>query len=230
MVGLLAWLSDPAEAIVYSNIAGNSVDFPAGAVSFADELVDFQPGLVFDPDRGTETPLPAYRDGNNTLGPPDVDLQKSIACATAPDTTSCRFVSLGRGGSLVVRFTDNLLTGSGDTAPDLWIFEAGPPDITFVDISSDGTSWLPLGEFSSFLQGIDIDAAGYGPDSRFAYVRLRDNPDVGQSQGATLGADIDAIGAISTVVVPLPGAFWLLLGALLACRAPAVVSRRPRMR
>ncbi len=206
----------PLTAETFTNISGNVVDFPAGAVSFADELVEFTPGLVFDPDRDAFTPLPQYLDGENTLGVPDVTLDQAIACEVAPSTDTCRFVSLGKGGILTVRFTDNLLTGSDNADVDLWVFEAGPPDTTFVDISADGANWVELGAYTSLGAGIDIDAFGYGRQDRFAYVRLRDDPLVGQPQGPTLAADIDAIGAISTVVIPLPGAAWLMCSALAA--------------
>ena len=49
----------PLTAETFTNISGNVVDFPAGAVSFADELVEFTPGRVFDPDRDAFTPLPS---------------------------------------------------------------------------------------------------------------------------------------------------------------------------
>jgi hypothetical protein len=42
-------------------------------------------------------------------------------------------VTLGRGGSLTLAFTDNVLTGGGTPAPDLYIFEVGPDvEDTFV--------------------------------------------------------------------------------------------------
>ena len=210
----LQLLAFGVQAETFSNISGSVVDFPLGAVSFADELVDFSPGLVFDPDRGVITPLPEYLDGTNTLGAPDVTLEQAVACSINPSTETCRFVSLGQAGSLTVKFVDNFLTGSDDSAADLYIFEAGPQDEIFIDISADSINWVELGAFASLTAGVDLDGFGFGRQDLFSYVRLRDNPDVGQIQGDTLGADIDAIGAISTVLVPLPGAAWLMLSAL----------------
>jgi hypothetical protein len=204
----------PVHAVSFTNINGISVDFPAGAISFADQLVDFSPGIVFDPARGINIPLSPYLDGNNTLGVPDMNLAQSLLCFSGtPTSQACKFASLGSLGSLTVRFTDNLLTGNGAASPDLWIFEAGPGDLTFVDVSVDGQNWLAVGSIAGFT-GVDLDAFGYGPGNTFAYVRLRDAPG-GQPTGDTLGADIDAIGAISTVAaVPVPATGILLLSAL----------------
>ena len=52
--------------------------------------------------------------------------------------------------------------------------------------------------------GIDIDAFGFGPSDQFAFVRLTDDPDEGGQSGIFLGADIDAVGAISTVAIAPP--------------------------
>jgi hypothetical protein len=198
----------------FSNIQGGNVDFPAGAVSFADELVSFAPGLIFNSVRQLYLPLPAFLAGQNTLGVPDVNLANAINCSLNQTAQNCKFISLGVGGVLTLRFTDNVLVGSGNAAPDLFVFEAGPAEQTFVDISADGVTWLSLGARNSFAQGIDIDAFGVGPNDSFSYVRLRDNPAIGQFDGDTVGADIDAIGAISTRVVPLPATVWFLASAL----------------
>lgn len=218
----VALAAAPAQAVVFSNIL-SSADFPAGAVSFADELVDFSPGIVVDPFLNEDVPLMPYLDASNTLGVPDVDLQSAVDCAAAPNPVDCDFASLGVGGVLTLRFTDNLLRGSGDATPDLFVFEAGPPEATFIDISADGVTWETLGSFASFAVGIDLDAAGFGINDLFAYVRLRDDPASGNTSGITVGADIDAIGAISTSIVPLPAAVWLMLSALIGL----LCARRP---
>jgi hypothetical protein len=211
----------PAAAASFTNVSGEVVEFPAGAVSFADELIAFTPGLQFEPALGVFQPLPQYRDGTNTLGVPDVTIQQFIDCTTAPSTSTCRFASLGNLGTLTVRFTDNWLTPDGTPAADLWVFVAGPPDPAFVDVSRDGVDWLAVGSIGA-TNGVDLDASGLLPGDLFAFVRLRDAPG-GQSSGPTLGADIDAIGAISTTLVPVPAAGWLLASAL----AVALRRRRP---
>lgn len=99
-------------------------------------------------------------------------------------------------------FTDNSLTGSGNDSFDLWIFEAGGDvEATFVKISKDGAKWFDVGKIAGSTRGIDIDRYGYGPNDFFLYVRLTDDPDQGTPSGKdlpTLGADIDAVGAISS--------------------------------
>jgi hypothetical protein len=222
IAGMLA--ASAAHAVTFTNISGAVVNFPGGAASFADELVSFAPGIVFNATLGYNQPKPEYLNGLNALGVPDTDLAASISCSTSPSPTNCRFASLGDGGSLVVKFTDNLLTGSGTSAIDLYVFLAGPGDPTYVDISTDGIAWSSVGQFTG-NPGIDIDAYGFGPASTFAYVRLRDVPNAGQVTGDSLGADIDAIGAVSTVPVPLPAGGALLAPALAA--AGLIARRRP---
>ena len=49
-------------------------------------------------------------------------------------------------------------------------------------------------------------------------MRLTDDPDEGQQgSGGTIGADIDAVGAISSAapVIPIPAAVWLFGSGLL---------------
>ncbi len=188
-----------AQATIYGG-----VDFPQGAISFADQVVSYQPGL-----QGASPTLP-YQGAFNALGPPNYTGANSCA-----NQAACTFVSLGVGGALVLKFTDNLLTGSGDSKDDLWIFEIGPDvEDTTVDVSTDGVNWLSVGKVFGSTRGIDIDAFGYGPSSAFNYVRLIDVANEGATSGATVGADIDAVGAISTKpsgVVPEPATWALML-------------------
>ena len=129
------------------------------------------------------------------------------------------FVSLGDGGTLTLRFVDNLLTGSGDNKADLWIFEVGPDvEDMFVEISVDGQNWLSVGKVGGSTAGVDIDFFGHGVNSAFGYVRLRDDPALDGQSGATVGADIDSVGAISTVPsnrVPEPSGLALLMAGML---------------
>ena len=105
-------------------------------------------------------------------------------------------------------------------AAHLWIFEVGPDvEDTFVDISKDGANWFSVGKVAGATAGIDIDAYGFGTSDFFSYVRLTDDTDEGeQGNGQTVGADIDAVGAISSAPpvnqVPEPTTLALLGVAL----------------
>lgn len=190
-IGLFASVSAHAE------IFGN-VDFPGGASSFADAVVSYEPTYG-----GALGPEASARDSSQALGTPIVT----------------GYVTLGDGGRITLRFTDNSLTGSGSSALDLWIFEVGPDvEDTFVDISKDGSTWFKVGKVAGATAGVDIDAFGFGTSDFFSFVRLTDDPDEGdQGNGGTVGADINAVGAITTappVSVPEPGSLALLGVAL----------------
>ena len=130
-----------------------------------------------------------------------------------------------------MEFTDNSLTTSGDSAADLFIFEIGASQGGIVEnfqveISQDASSWIDLGVVAgnSFV-GLDIDSVtGVSAGDMFSFVRVTDALG-GPSSGSPFGgADIDAIGAISSAgpvvtnpppnVVPLPAAGWALLSGL----------------
>lgn len=178
------------------------VEFPAGAVSFADAVVSF--------DAGPNTISP-HNDPTDALGTPNYANDRN-------------YVSLGWGGELILRFTDNSLTTSGNNEIDLWIFEIGAAvEPTKVDISVDGTNWISVGQVGGAKAGIDIDAyigSGVVAWEKYSYVRLTDltDPDHPLSGSPFGGADIDAVGAISSAPpvtqVPEPGTLALLGAAL----------------
>ena len=201
LLSALALAAGPAHAVFIGNSQGGT-DFPEGAVSFADEVVSYDPVIV-----GGE-PTEPNRGALHSLGLPDYT--SGGACASLD---ACEFVSLGDGGSITLHFTDNVLTGSDSTALDLWIFEVGPDvEDTFVEVSSDGTNWSPVGKVFGSTAGVDLDAFGFDTSAAFAFVRLTDDGAEGDQSGPSVGADIDAVGAISTRPVPEPGT--LALGAL----------------
>lgn len=159
------------------------VEFPQGEESFADIVVGYTPGsYVQDP----------YKTPSAILGIPDYPSQDA----------SEGHLSLGNGGNVVIRFTDNSLTTSGNTDLDLWIFEVGPAvESTDVEISQDGIRWISVGTIQGSKSGVDIDAyagAGVVAGESYSFVRLTDVEDDDHSTGETAGADIDAVGAISS--------------------------------
>lgn len=190
-IGLV--VSSAASAVVY-----HGVEFPGGAASFADGVVSYNPSFG-----GGNVPTATYQDATQALGVPNY-----------PEGTDPEYVSLGAGGRIVLRFTDNSLTGSGNSNLDLWVFEIGPDvEDTAVDISKDGITWYSVGSVFGATSGIDIDAYGWGTSDFFSFVRLTDAIGEGATSGATVGADIDAVGAISSappVSVPEPASLALM--------------------
>lgn len=165
------------------------IEFPQGSLSFADRVVKNTPG----------SPAPTnvlYTDPEDTLGLPDYPGGDNQPGA----------LSLGRGGSIVLEFTNNLLTGSNSATKDLHVFEVGSAvEDTFVDISKDGVTWVSLGKVFGSTSSIDIDAFGFTSADKFRFVRLTDDPNEGSHAGDTPGADIDAVGAVSSLqVVDIP--------------------------
>lgn len=166
----------------------SGVTFPDGDISFADEVISFNPG----PDVAAP-----HDDQNLVLGAPDGS-----------------HISLGDNGSIIVRFSDNSLTTSGDATADLHIFEVGARVEVFnIAISQDLVNWIDLGDLSGQPTSIGIDAvAGEVQFAQYSYVRLTD-VDPNQTGSPFGEADIDAIGAISSappVAIHAPGALAFL--------------------
>ena len=161
------------------------------ATSFADSVVAFVPGdNVGEP----------YNDANAALGAPDfTDNHNLPEYQVAPFPS----VSLGDGGSLTLRFTNNSLTTSGDSEIDLWFFEVGDQvESTAISISKDGTTWVSVDTIGGATSGVDIDAyidSGVELWGRYYYVKLTDLNE-GLSGNPYAGADIDAVAALSNVV------------------------------
>lgn len=183
---------------------------------FADEVVSYNrvPDAEGRPD-------PQFSDPNQALGVPDVpgadDIFGNLQCITNPSPENCRFVSTGDGGSLTVRFTDNVLDGDGTPEFDLYVWEVGEAEGFDVEVSPDGVVWTLVGTelpedrgVDVFVYGFDIDAFGFGIGDNVPFVRLT-SPDIGATSNPP-GSDFDAIGAIPTI--PVPAAVWLFGSAL----------------
>lgn len=165
-----------------SGVVIGGVGFPSGTTSFADQVVSHTPG---------PQAIPPYTTPQAAVGAPDY---------TGSDDGST-YVSLGFAGELIVRFTDNALTASGDPANDLWLFEIGSAiEPSNVSISEDGLNWIDLGLVEGATRGIDIDAfvgSGVEPGKKYYYVKVVDS-NYQWSTSPWGGADIDAVGAIES--------------------------------
>jgi hypothetical protein len=162
----------------------NGIVFNTGNFAFADSVVAYAPG--------NPAPIAGLAVANNALSAPDYT-------GNGEPLPGEGAVSLGRGGVLTLQFTDNFLTGSNNSNPDLVVFEVGDSEEVLVDISVDGTNWTNVGRASGASPTVDIDAFGFNANSRFAFVRLTDVVSQGSLSGNSVGADIDAVGAISSV-------------------------------
>ncbi|WP_375172694.1 VPLPA-CTERM sorting domain-containing protein [Pseudooceanicola sp.] len=184
-----------------TGVTYSSIYFPDGDVSFADQVVNYSPSAALAGTSG------GCIDSSLALG--------------APDHTSgdCQgYVSLGEGGSITLKFTDNALTTSGDNTPDLHVFEIGSAVESFqVEISTNGSSWIDFGYLDGQPTSIDIDANPFVTAfEKYYFVRLTDNGNSGPHSGVFAGADIDAVGAISSTApaIPLPATGILLVAGL----------------
>ncbi len=162
--------------------------FPVGDASFADAVVSYTPSLS-----GGTTPIAGLSNPANALGVPNY-------VGNLEPVGNDGVVSLGHGGRLVVQFTDNYLTASGDSKADLYISEVGDSENVLVEVSVDGVNFRSVGSVNGLVKTIDVDFFGFRPSDRIQYVRLTDDPTQGSSTGNSAGADIDAIGAITTSV------------------------------
>lgn len=162
----------------YHDSNGSSVYIPLGQISFADEVVSFT--------LGNPKPFKEFRDSSQALHEPNYTKYEKAD-----------FVSLGCGGVLVVKFTNNgFMNLEGD---DLYIFEVGPSKETAtVEVSSDGENWIYAGKTKGGKSSIDLSDEGIDNNTIFYYLRLTDLKDLCRSK--TAGADIDAVAAINSVV------------------------------
>jgi OOP family OmpA-OmpF porin len=136
---LAAVLAMPLSAAekIYTDSRGKSVRFPLGDLSFADEVVSFEEGKPAAQPAGA-------RDPEQILGAPNYDEKRDRG-----------YVTLGCGGRITVRFTDNALIDV--PGPDLYVFEIGPDvEPMHVEISRDGASWVDVGRLGGGTAALDI--------------------------------------------------------------------------
>ncbi|MDF1840830.1 MAG: dockerin type I domain-containing protein [Rubripirellula sp.] len=160
--------------------------YERGGISFADQVVSVD--LGGDVDGIFTNPLAA-------LSSPD-------GFGQGPEPTDGTFtLSLGTGGEATFLFTDNFLTGNDSPAADLVIYETGASETVRVEVSRNGEDFFFVGNANGFDGMIDLDQFGFGSRERFSFVRLIDvvtPADEPTAAFGAAGADIDAIGALST--------------------------------
>lgn len=155
-----------------------SIYLPLGKISFADKLIEYKVGAP--------APIQKYRDSMQCLHEPNYKNYQTP-----------NFISLGCGGSLTVEFTDNgFMNLPGD---DLYLFEVGPSqEPAKVEISQNGKDWVYAGKIAGGKSSIDLSKAGIDDETVFYFLKITDLKDLCKSK--TAGADIDAIGAINSVI------------------------------
>ncbi|TXF91245.1 gliding motility-associated C-terminal domain-containing protein [Neolewinella aurantiaca] len=128
-------------------------------------------------------------------------------------------LSLGKGGTLRLGFTNNQMANSGSNAPDLWVFEVGTAAertsvalrpvnastrsalISAGHVDEEGDGYYTVGLIAGSTTAFDVDAVVPGFEEgalRFDAVQLQDDQ-AGDCAGAITGADIDAVCALSTL-------------------------------
>lgn len=148
-----------------------------GALSFADEVVSFTPGV-----KSSQAP---FNNPRRALGEPN------YRSTQLPD-----FISIGCDGELILKFVDNVLVDV--EGPDLFIFEVGPlVEKTQLAISNDGSRWIDIGAIEGARADVDIRGL-VEPGERFSFVKLTN---AGKTCGGKhSGADIDAVAAVGAEV------------------------------
>ncbi len=188
----------PFVRLVNNTIVGGTVTTLTNTVSTIENGFVFEDGNLAFADRvsaynvGSPAPLVGLQNSADALGVPNYT-------GTGEPIAGQGAVSLGRGGQLTLQFTDNFLTGSNNSDPDLVIFEVGDSEEVFVEVSADNINWTNVGRASAASPTIDLDAFGFSANSRLVYVRLSDVINQGSLAGDSVGADIDSVGAISSV-------------------------------
>ena len=160
--------------------------YSLGLISFADSIRSYDATTG-----GGPLPVAGLQIASNALGAPNY-------AGIGEPLPAQGVVSLGRGGTLVAQFTDNILTGSDDARPDLAVYEVGASEQVRVEVSADGITYTSVGTASFNNRFIDLDAFGFNSLSQLYFVRMVDVFNEGAISGDSVGADIDAVGAISS--------------------------------
>ena len=158
----------------YPDGHGSQVYVPMGDIAFADLVEKYTPG---DP-----APVKSVSKPANALGIPDWDGGDG------------NFLTLGCGGSVILQFTNNVITDVDGA--DIYVFELGKyVEGTLLEISKNGKSWIKIGEISGGQTSVDIKGF-VQPFESFRFIRLTDLKTSCTKNDGWPGADIDAVAAI----------------------------------
>lgn len=181
-LGLSAQPADNNYQKYYQTQGETDLFIPLGKTAFADSIVAFNPG---DPSAEKR-----YRNPEQSLGEPEFTRYRSLRP---------RFVSIGCGGVLTIKFNEIGFTDI--EGPDLVFYEVGPEKEPFqVDISIDGRNWLDLGKVEGGRSTVDLSDFLKPNEKKQVYYFIRLTDLKSSCGGPTPGADIDAIGAIGAVI------------------------------
>ncbi|MCX2678925.1 OmpA family protein [Galbibacter sp. EGI 63066] len=153
----------------YIDSRNKQIYLPLGKLSFADEVIDHNPG------DGGMYPKGSLGEPNM----PNIDF-------TGGDPRIC---NIGLEGELTLQFTNNAITNI--IGPDLYVFEMGAIEPTILELSKDGSEWLEVGKIDGGTAMVDI-AEHVDEGETFTYIRLTDL----NTRSDVPGADVDAVAAI----------------------------------
>ncbi len=170
--------------------------------SFADTVIEYLPNCLLD------------------LSPTDTTPIAAVGVSDYLNDYDGSYVALGTGGIIKLGFTNNVVVNSGDTEPDIWVFEIGglvegssielkPCDSITKSIlinegigDIDGDGYFDFGGIGGATAFLEIDgflsgSYNYG-ELKFRAIKITD---IGNTPCTiSAGADIDAVCAISSQI------------------------------
>ncbi len=206
VAGLLVF----AESVTYSGVT-----FPDGDRSFADRVVAYCAASCV---RG------AFGNPEAALGPPDcggIGCTGCYGCDPCAVALGYRVSTIDDRGYLILEFVDNRLTDVPGN--DLFVYVTnGRPGL--VEISSDGTHFVHVGEARDYPSAIDISSF-VSSGEEFRFVRITDVP-ADEDRSTCAGTSIDSVGAMGPVVAVEQGVSFGVL-EVLPLGELAIAAQRP---
>ncbi len=188
ILGLIAsiWVIGAIVQFSFSqSVTYGGVTFPQGDSAFADRVVAYVAGSCA---------CTAFSRAKEALGPPDCGGPGCLncsGCGTCSVSLGYRLSELDNRGYLIVEFVDNRLVDV--SGPDLFVYISnGRP--ARVAISTDGNSYIAVGEAKDWPTAIDISPY-VKPGEEFRFVRISDVP-ADEDRSPCPGPCVDAIGAM----------------------------------